>query len=293
MMGPFDENEDEEMDDNEEHDEEYYENLKLENEIKKIKLSLEHGTDLSGQLSEAELPPEIEGKFLDYISQFESEFAKRKTIKVYELAGSPEWKPSDEIGDDEIDEELAKLVKILRKKGISVDTICDVEPRMMYQFITEELFHHETNDIQIPGMIHGFIYEEFHPNHEHDIKNRCKDFVRQVLDKEDEWQPKFLNLPSEINTINGMLTCDVLIERLGNFRDAFSSFTINDYEIKSVEVDGDSGKLTGTMDYTGVIDGSNDTIDFKGGCEFGMKKIDDWWIIDSIIAPGMGLERRL
>jgi len=53
----------------------------------------------------------------------------------------------------------------------------------LYRFITEELFKEELDDIKIEGMTHHYIYEEFHPNHEHDIKNRCKEFLDEFLNK--------------------------------------------------------------------------------------------------------------
>jgi len=59
MQEPFEENEEE------------LEKIRLENEIKKIKLSLEHGMDLSHSYTDEELPPEVEGAFLDHIKQWE------------------------------------------------------------------------------------------------------------------------------------------------------------------------------------------------------------------------------
>jgi hypothetical protein len=286
MQEPFNNNDEDNFG---EHDEEYLENLRMENEIKKIKLSLEHGTDLSGQLSEAELPPEIEGKFLDYISQFEAEFAKRKTIFVYDLAGRPEWKPASEIPDSEIAAELERIMDAMHENSISLDTICEVDDRVLYKFITEELFNHETNDIQIPGMTHGFIYEEFHPNHEHDIKNRCTDFLKHVLNKESEWMPRFLSLAKEVSSQTGVITEDEAINKLTLFRDAFSSFTIENFEIATVHIneETDLGEAQGSIHFTGTIDGSHETIDFNGGFGFWLIKEYDWWNIYKMNIPGI------
>ena len=50
------------------------------------------------------------------------------------------------------------------------------DPRTIYQFITEELFDYETDDMQFPGLTQNFTYEEFHPNHQLDIQRRTMDF---------------------------------------------------------------------------------------------------------------------
>jgi len=47
-------------------------------------------------------------------------------------------------------------------------------PSVIYKFITEELFDHEMDDIMLPGFVHHFIYEEFHPNHEYDYAGTPK-----------------------------------------------------------------------------------------------------------------------
>ena len=56
-------------------------------------------------------------------------------------------------------------MNILNKNSIQLDTICDVEEREIYRFVTEELFSHKMDNMRIPGMMACFIYEEFHPNH--------------------------------------------------------------------------------------------------------------------------------
>jgi hypothetical protein len=280
MQEPFEDDEKSEED---------IENLRLENEIKKIKLSLEHGTDLSGQLSDAELPPEVEGKFLDYIQQFEDEFAKRRTILVYDLAGRPECRPEAEIPEDEISAELKTVLNILHINSISITTICDVPERELYRFITEELFNVETNDIRIPGMSHGFIYEEFHPNHEHDIKNRVTELVEYLFDKEKENATDLWELADEVETGDKVFPKKDLIEKLAHFRDAFSSFTVHDFSINVITASDadDNGEAHCTIHYSADIEGSAETMDFEGESAFCLKRQYEWWMITKFEIPGV------
>ncbi len=287
MQEPFDNNE-------EELNEEELENLRMENEIKKIKLSLEHGADFS-KFPDAEMPPEIEGQFLDYIQQFEEQFANRKSILVYDMAGRPAWKPVAEIPDEEISAELNRLMSVLHENAISVDTICDVEERELYRFITEELFNHETDDIQIPGMTHGFIYEEFHPNHEYDIKNRCTELVHNILDKEKELQSDFSGLAKDVEgrgkEKKNVHTREEVVEKISHFRDSFSSFTIHEFTLASIAVNEAKNDAIATWDisFSGTIDGSNETIELEGFCFFSLKREYDWWVIYKMDMPGVVL----
>ena len=285
----------EQFDDHEENDdennEEQLENLRLENEIKKIKLSLEHGTDLSSQLSDAELPPEVEGKFLDYIQQFEDEFAKRKTILVYELAGKPECRPVEDIPDEEIKEELKGVMKILHGSAITITTICEVPDRELYRFITEELFKVETNDIRIPGMSHGFIYEEFHPNHKHDVTNRFTELVQYLFDKERDNATDLWEIADEVETSGKTFVKKELIEKLAHFRDAFSRFTIHDFSIGAIILNEaeDDATIACNIHYRADIDGSAESMEFEGPCHFSLKREMEWWTIYRFDIPGVAI----
>lgn len=62
-----------------------------ENELKKMKLSLEYGADFGAP--SGEVTPEVEGQFLDYIQMWEEQYAKRLTILVYDLLERPEYTP--------------------------------------------------------------------------------------------------------------------------------------------------------------------------------------------------------
>ncbi len=272
-----------------ENEEDQLNDQRAENEIKKIKLSLEHGMDFSKSFTNPDMPPEIEGEFLDYIQQWEDQFAQRKMITVYDLAGRPDCMPAGEIADSDIGEALDKLMGALHEKSISVDTICEVEERELYRFITEELFKEETDDIQIPGMMHCFTYEEYHPNHVYDIKRRCEDFVKYVFNKdEDPWEPMCIGKTIQHGGI--VISKNEFSGRLKNFRDSFSEFECREFEVISVALNenADEGVARYRMHYTGKIEGTSEEVEFKGECVFSVTRDDEWWYVTAYELPGVG-----
>lgn len=251
------------------------EKLRIENEIKKMKLSLEHGASFSNPSENNELNPLIEAQFLDNIEQFEKAFDECKQISVYNFIGKPEYRKTDVIPDDEINTELEKVKKVLNENGIYLDTLCEVDDRVLYRFITKELFLHETDDIRVAGMAHNFIYEEFHPNHEYDIRCHSNDFIESYLDKESDFYTTFLANKAENDN------------RLKNFRDAFISFSISHFEIKSIRFDEENANVIFEINFTGTIEGSAETQNFTGEGSLEMVYMYDFWCIQSIKLPSV------
>lgn len=272
----------------EENGEEQFDDLRLENEIKKIKLALEHGGNFISPIDE-NLPPELEREWLDYIQQFEEELAKRKRILVYNLIGRPNYRLVNNIPDSEINEELNKVRDILHRNAITVDTICPVDDRELYRFITDELFREETNDMHIEGMTTCFIYEEYHPNHDYDIRSRCTEFVHHILDKKKEWAPDYLGLAKLLDTKAGKLTNREVIEKIAHFRDSFSRFVILDFKITEVRIQQETAEAECNIYYSGSVEGADETMNFSGDGNFSLVYSSKLWVISKIDIPGLPL----
>jgi hypothetical protein len=128
------------------------EQLKAENDFLKMKLMLERGGYFGGD-ENSELPPEIENQFLNHVMAFEKQFEERKTIKVFDKIGAPlHFKPVKEIPDNDIEEAWSELRHHMNEHGIDLD-VCspNISARELYRFTTEELFEHETDDMNLPG----------------------------------------------------------------------------------------------------------------------------------------------
>jgi hypothetical protein len=143
------------------------EQLRIENEILKLKIQAELGGDFEG---EANLSPDVENLFLRNVLEFEHQQANAPVKTLKEILDHPFFIPAEELNDEEVSRSLSAMEELLETKGIVVDYATDYSARTKYKFITEELFEKEAPDIDIPGMFMHYIYEEFHPNHPMDIE---------------------------------------------------------------------------------------------------------------------------
>ena len=150
------------------------ENLRLENEILRIRIK----TELGGEYENDEkLPPELENEFLKNILAFEHRYSKIKMIKIADLLGNPVFKKSNEMDDEAIAVQYKELEALLAHKNIVVEFTRQRDERFKYRFITEELFGHETDDMEVEGITKYFNYEEFHPDHETEIRDYAIKFL--------------------------------------------------------------------------------------------------------------------
>ncbi|MFT3933562.1 MAG: hypothetical protein QM726_08115 [Chitinophagaceae bacterium] len=150
------------------------ENLRIENEILRIKIR----TELGGEYEiDENLPPELENEFLKNILAFEHRYSRIKMVKIADLLGNPSVKKAAKMDDAAIAVAYKKLEELLAQKNIVVEFTKPRDDRFKYRFIVEELFDHETDDMEVEGMTKYFNYEEFHPDHEEEIKEYTIKFL--------------------------------------------------------------------------------------------------------------------
>lgn len=253
--------------------EEELEKLRMENELKKMKLMLERGAVFPEKESGPVTDPVIENMFLKHIEAFEKGIQDAEKISVFDFIGKPYCKSVGEIPAEQMAGELDKIMTILSDNGISLTTICEVEESTLYQFITEELFLHEIDDMRIAGMMTTFIYEEFHPNQEHDIRETCADGIRVFMGKED----RFYTYAFSRAAVHQPWFTD--------FSQAFGSFDLHEFYIGEITIDGDSANVGFTIDFTGTIEGTNAKQRFAGEGIIALTLDYECWQIEKIHFP--------
>lgn len=262
------------------------ENLRMENELLKLKMQAQFGARLS---IEESLPADIENEFLKNVYAFEQSKGEFNSIKVAELLGLPDFRKAEDLTDDDVKKEYDRLMELLNKKSIAVDFIRPREDRFMYQFITEELFNH-TTDSGMPAMTRHFIYEEFHADHDLDIRNRVDDFLRDWFRKE------FNEFSSELGhqfiLANGQtLTREETIVKIQHLFDCYTSFInyqVAIYEIKfqrNDETQTGMGHAEGRVRYDAVME-TGEVVHFEGPFKLYLSSEDDWWSIFYFVFPG-------
>lgn len=250
------------------------ERIRKENEKKREKLISETGCEFFVTEEGKKLNPVIENQFLNNIEEFEKAYDNCRQIALYDFIGRPAYRNAADIPDDEIDSELQKMLSILNENNISLDCLCDVDDRELYRFITEEFFKHEMDDVRIKGMMHCFIYEEFHPNHRYDIENYSEEFINGILNVGDEY------FDCGIIDENGFKT------RLENFRNSFIGFTVNDFRVLSVDFNPEAGDAEFFLDFSAEIEKESTPLHYSGNGKVDFVFRYGYYYVSSVQLPG-------
>ena len=219
--------------------------------------------------SGSNLSPEMENQWLNYIYDFETLHKNAKEIKIYDYIGKPEFRKISVLTKDEVGSELDRLFEILEKNSVVVYFCCDYDDEIIYKFITEELFEEEIDDIQIPGMRTCFNYEEFHPNHEYDIRERSKNIIESLF-RHDQWNDMCTEFyfSKEIKCDQKKFNQANLNEVLREIHDSIIGAVLNDTQIDSSEFNLEINKATVAGIFIYILNGINKTGNFKFGLEY-------------------------
>jgi hypothetical protein len=257
------------------------EKIQADSDLLKIKLEMEFGMQAMG--ASPNMDDKMQNDFLNYIYNFEKEFAKKKRATVYEIIGKPDFKKADELSDKELDIELERICIILGKKGMELNCICEYENRVIYKFITEELFDHETDDMNVPGMVSHFTYEEFHPNHKYDIEEHTTDFVNSLIAK--EWNEYCETvLADKINYNDTEYSKEDFVKIINAFQNHHSRSELIDFQV--VDTFFDLEKATGNTEFSIKYQSKTTREIFEGTAKFDLILEYDYWTVSSVVLPG-------
>jgi hypothetical protein len=253
--------------------------LKAENALLRLKLEMEHGM---GPNHTENLNPELENQWLRYIYDFEKLSKETPERKVYDLIGRPAFKLVSQLSTEEIAPELEKLLELMFKNGIALDYADGYDDAVIYKFITEELFDHKTRHIEIEGMVSHFIYEEFHPNHDHDIRHRITDFFQALLQRPWEHQYDGIWLADSVSWHGKDFSPTDVTRIIQAFQEANQDCKLLALNINRVDFDlnAETGKALGSIEYFHGIE------KIQGSFLFELVLIDQWEI-SSIQIPGL------
>ena len=261
------------------------ERLAFENELKKAKLIAETGAKFGGL---SNLPPEIESQWLDQIHAFDHAFNNAKRIKLKQSIGNPVLKLPSELSDEEISHELDKVVELLHKNNIVLDTICEVEEREVYRFIVEELMEEEVDDVKAEGWTSHFIYEEFHPNHEYDIQRAVKDYLLTLLGGDISFCDA--TLAHEIISVSGeTLKVEAVKSILECFIEANAGATLEELVFKENSIDEEGAFQKFYIRYKTKLQESDEAIVLDGDGTFTFTYMYGYYYINGISIPGFTL----
>jgi len=266
-------------------DENFEDDLSAENEFLRLKLLAEHGSETH---STGKLDPQIENAFLKHIVDFENIYKNSKRIKVFDLLGKPDFKPAHELNDDALNSSLLELISLLGKNNVKVDFSGTYTNRIKYCFIVEELFEEETDDIRLPGMITHFSYEEFHPDHKSDIKERALEFLSGWFKRSIEENNWCLD-NNFISPDRRVFTKKQVVNKLAQIFDCYKAFTDYKFSITDISFEFNQknglGHAEGYTKYTAVLQDDEEVI-IEGPFKLYLSCDCNWWSIFHIVFPG-------
>lgn|GEM_PF-454206 len=238
------------------------EELRRENEERRRRISQEFG----GIFDENDpINPELENLFLRNVERFEEQFAKAKKIKVYDRLEKPEWIPHEDLNEEELEQQLESMLQRMWEYGIALNTICEVEDRELYRFITEELFEEVMDDVDIPDMICNFIYEDYYPNHVYNVKQVVTDFINILLQENCNVNDWFFNEQLKVFLREGYEGSEAYT-KVKNFVDSYTSFYILDFSMDQPRLSENiqSAKVRFNIHYKALMEDSDEELDFEG-----------------------------
>jgi hypothetical protein len=267
-------------------------NRQLDIGLKKKHLSDAYGADFTHSSG---LEPDVEMAWLESIEAFEEQFKKRETIQVWHFIGCPSYSKTDEMGDAELAVELSRLMGLMNANCVVLDTLCKVDDRELYRFITEDLFVYEMNNVRVAGMNTCFIYEEFHPNVEYDIR-ACFDVFWTTTMKKwkgfggDGYDLLYVDINGFLGQDGRAVGAMAVRAKIYSFLDAFDFFEVRSNQIERLVINQDKtdAELHFNVVYDGCYDGCQERSSFNGKGFFRLKPSEyGGWGIYAIDMPGL------
>ncbi|HMK25585.1 MAG TPA: hypothetical protein VK483_06090 [Chitinophagaceae bacterium] len=263
-------------------------NLRIENEILKLKMQAERGALFGGNLED--LPPEMEAEFLKNVQQFEDSFDKARQVTIYECIGKPAYKKVEELMPEKIKGEITRIIELMHSKNIILEVMGQYELSVIYKFITEELFQEKIREVNFPGYIHSFVYEEFHPNHNIRIAGTAQDFLNHWFEK--GFDENNTELAGQLITVEGKnFSKKEVIEKLHNCLNNYQRFINIKFKGSDIAFEWDEkegkglGHAEGMFSYDAEIE-SGETIRIEGPFKLYMINEMGRWQIFYFVFPG-------
>ena len=266
------------------------ENLKNENEFLKMKLMLEQGAQFGTMQADSELPAGIENQFLRNVMEFEKQFEEQKMIKIFDKIERPNhFKPVNEIPGDEIENVWNNLDEYLHKYGIEL-SVCspNISDRELYRFTTEELFNHEMDDMNVPGMMSCFTYDEFYPDYKYDnTRHAVEDCIEVILKKKHfDWMPLLKKENLRIND-HYPVSEKEYINLINRFKDAYEDIQLQEMNDPVCTIEGNSCYVKGNYDVTLTFSSEEIFINGEWMVEYEFDEDFGFWEIANVQVEGI------
>lgn len=269
-------------------DEDPEQHLRIENEILKLKMQAERAAVFGGNLED--LPPEAEAEFLKNVQLFEDSFDKADQITIYECIGRPGYKKVEELLPEEVKGEVTRIIELLHTKNIILEVLGQYELSVIYKFITEELFQEKIREVNFPGYVHSFVYEDFHPNHNIGIAGTAQDFLDHWFER--GFDENNTELAGQFITAEGKIfSKKEVLKKLDDCLNSYQRFINIKFKGSDIAFEWDEkegkglGHAEGMFSYDAETE-SGETIHIEGPFKLYMINETGLWQIFYFVFPG-------
>lgn len=224
------------------------ENLRIENELLKLRLQAERGAHFLE--TDREIPAEIEAQFLRHVMAFEDAWEHGNEHTVRAALDYPVFTPAEVLRPEEMEKLNQELISRLAEKGIQIDFLGQYPPETVYSFLTTEFLEVPAMKILAPGFRQCFIYEDYHPNHELDIRQAVGLFLQHWFERSfNEYSIEFDSL---LRSPDGNpVSRKELAQKLAHCLDSYLDFTNRVEGPLQIQFDWNETEDTGTGQATG------------------------------------------
>lgn len=220
------------------------EELNEENELLKLKLMAEFGGDFG---TEDDIPPQVENAFLKQIRNFHKQHGNAEVTTLYKFIGEPEYNHVHDMSERQIKAALRKMLKLMKKNGVELDILAPTPDREIYRFITEELFKEEIEGLRMRGWTTKFIYEDFHPNAEFDVKTVIHNALMSMFDAQAPFMHDYF--AEDMKDHLGLSTdAEELNQKVERFKTQFNDVLLVNYDYIKIDVDKETGTAHAVID---------------------------------------------
>ena len=246
------------------------EQLRMENELLKLKMQAQFGAFFGG---DANLPPDMEQEFLKQVMAFQENHANTPLVKLHDVIGNPEYRLSAEIPEAALPQQWEQLEQALADKGLLVTFGADYPLAVKYDFVINELFPLE---IQQPQEGHNWVfpYEEFHPNHKLELEQGVARFMEDFFGNQMPEEAPYLADPL-VTDAGVPLSGKDFVAKVERFHGLFRELKDYKYNIDETHIDeapeggAGMGFVEGAVEYNVITeDGSPQIIRGPFKCYF-------------------------
>lgn len=255
--------------------------LEAANALKRLDLELNY--DASFFEVSGDLPPEILGNWLDNIKLFEDQSKNAVLTTVHAFIGAPAFRLLADIPPAELPQALEQVIAHLDEYAISIDRPDYISDADYYTSLTGKFMDTEIEDMQIPGMMHGFIFSEIYPEHPAVAIDAAYDILQEILNLKYPFPDYHLLDKPSAATGKG------IGHEIVAFRSAFTKFKLRKFEPISHDLKEDQCRVHFSIVYDGKTE-SGEKLTFSGNGNIHLGMQYGFWSLADAAFPGFGSE---